>query len=89
MAPSSDIIAQEIVEDLPWRAVVPRLRDEGGKPLSLNSLNGANGMSDPPTPTRYGVAGIEGSEPDWPSDEGRSERAREANKFQIAADLKR
>jgi hypothetical protein len=44
-------------------------------------------MSDPPTPTRYGAAGIEGSEPDWPSDEGRSERARAANEFQIVEDL--
>jgi hypothetical protein len=44
-------------------------------------------MSDPPTPTRYGAAGIEGSEPDWPSDEGRSERARAANEFQIVADV--
>jgi hypothetical protein len=53
-------------------------------------------MSDPPTSTRYGAAGIEGSEPDWPSDEGRSERARAANEFQtlillrpVAAGLRR
>jgi hypothetical protein len=36
-----------------------------------------------------GAAGIEGSEPDWHSYEGRSERARAANEFQIAADLKK
>ena len=34
-------------------------------------MNGANGLSD-----------IEGSEPDWQSDEGRSERARAAKEFQ-------
>src|SRR5205814_6738363 len=32
---------------------------------------------------------MEGSEPDWRSDEGRSESARGANEFQIATDLKR
>jgi hypothetical protein len=40
-------------------------------------------MSDPPTPTRYGAAGIEGSEPDWPGDEGRIERAWAATEFQM------
>ena len=30
---------------------------------------------------------MEGSEPDWRSDEGRSERVRAANEFQIVEDL--
>jgi len=32
---------------------------------------------------------MEGSEPDWRSGERRSESARAANEFQIAADLKK
>jgi len=40
-------------------------------------------------PEYYGAAGMEGSEPDWRSDESRSESARAANEFQIATDLKR
>src|SRR6185369_10489474 len=52
-----------------------------------SSPNGANGMSDPST-QRYAVASIEGPSRTGISDEGRSERARAANEFQIGNKVK-
>src|SRR4029077_8806497 len=62
-----------------------RRRPPSRRPPS--SLNGANGMSDPST-QRYAVASIEGPSRTGISDEGRSERARAANEFQIGNKVK-
>ena len=61
-----------------------------GRPPSRrrpSSPNGANGMSDPST-QRYAVASMEGPSRTGISDEGRSERARAANEFQIGNKVK-
>jgi hypothetical protein len=47
---------QRVLKTENGSSFVPQLRDYG----ATRTLNGANGMSDPPTPTRYGAAGIEG-----------------------------
>jgi len=58
-------------------------RGSGRAQRELPRYNGARGTRDPPTPTRYGAAGVEGVRAGPALLQGSSERTRAVSEFQL------